>query len=225
MLPHHCTTHSDCPDTQACIQHNCSDPCSFVDCGANTICSVLEHAASCQCQSGYIGDSCFKVECLLSSDCPTDKYCNQETNKCSSKLRLLLRLRRLRSEKKKNDANPTRPLCPLNRLSLVPSARSLQSSELRIRQLHSCRSRQRVQVLSRFRSRRRYLHGRKRVPARSLSLFSHVSRSQLVHSRLISREPANPVPRTERYSNVVVYSKITDARTRRDRSPAFARTV
>jgi len=88
VLPHQCTVHPDCPDTQACIQHNCSDPCSFVDCGLNTICSVLDHTASCQCQPGYIGDAsgCFKVECLSNSDCPTDKYCNQEINKCNSKL-------------------------------------------------------------------------------------------------------------------------------------------
>jgi hypothetical protein len=88
VLPHQCTTHSDCPDTQACVQHNCSNLCSLVDCGFNTICRVLNHAAGCQCQPDYIGDASryFKVECLSNSDCPTDKYCNQETNKCSSKL-------------------------------------------------------------------------------------------------------------------------------------------
>lgn len=87
MVPHQCTLDTDCPETQSCIQHNCSDPCSFVDCGLNTICTVVDHTATCQCQPGYIGDSsgCFKVECLSNNDCPSDKYCNQETNKCSGK--------------------------------------------------------------------------------------------------------------------------------------------
>lgn len=108
-LPHQCTAHTDCPDTQACIHHNCSDPCSFVDCGSNTICTVLDHTAGCQCQPGYIGDAsgCFKVECLSNSDCPTDKYCNQEINKCSSKLlitKISLRLIYVCC-KKKNEMN------------------------------------------------------------------------------------------------------------------------
>lgn len=91
VIPHQCTLHSDCPDSQACIQHNCTDPCSFFDCGPNTVCSVVDHAAACQCQPGYIGDSsgCFKVECLSNNDCPIDKYCNQEINKCSSKRSIL----------------------------------------------------------------------------------------------------------------------------------------
>lgn len=85
-ISHQCILDADCPDSQACIQHNCTDPCSLVDCGLNTICSVFDHAAACQCQPGYIGDSsgCFKVECLSNNDCPTDKYCNQDANKCSS---------------------------------------------------------------------------------------------------------------------------------------------
>lgn len=86
LIPHQCTLNSDCHDSQACLQNNCTDPCAFVDCGSNTICSVIDHTAECQCQPGYIGDAsgCFKVECLSNTDCPEDKYCNQEVNKCSS---------------------------------------------------------------------------------------------------------------------------------------------
>lgn len=87
VTPHQCTVNADCADSQTCVQHNCTDPCSLVDCGLNTICSVLDHTAACQCQPGYIGDSsgCFRVECLSNNDCPIDKYCNQDINKCSSK--------------------------------------------------------------------------------------------------------------------------------------------
>lgn len=86
LIPHQCENNNDCVDSQSCIQHNCSDPCAIVDCGENTICSVVDHQAGCQCQSGFIGDSsgCFKVECLSDNDCPTDKFCNVESNKCSS---------------------------------------------------------------------------------------------------------------------------------------------
>lgn len=88
LIPHQCRLDSDCSDSQACVQNNCTDPCTLVDCGDNTICSVVDHAAGCQCQPGYIGDAsgCFKVECLSNTDCSGDKYCNQETNKCASKL-------------------------------------------------------------------------------------------------------------------------------------------
>ena len=91
QTPHQCEQNSDCPDSLACITHNCSDPCSFVHCGPNALCSVVEHATSCQCQAGYIGDSsgCFKVECLADNDCSDDKYCNRDINKCSSPCNLL----------------------------------------------------------------------------------------------------------------------------------------
>lgn len=86
LLPHRCDSNTNCPESLACVQHNCTDPCSRVDCGPNTVCSVFDHAAACQCQAGFIGDAsgCFKVECLSNSDCPVDKFCNQDVNKCTS---------------------------------------------------------------------------------------------------------------------------------------------
>lgn len=84
--PHQCESDNDCQDSQGCINHKCSDPCRAIDCGANTICSVVDHSPMCQCQPGYIGDAhaCFKVECLSDNDCPNDKYCNLDSNKCAS---------------------------------------------------------------------------------------------------------------------------------------------
>lgn len=92
--PNQCNIDQDCLETQACIKRSCTDPCSYADCGANAVCSVIDHAAACQCQSGYIGDAsgCFKVECLSNNDCPGDKYCNVDTNKCASKLNRLVNL-------------------------------------------------------------------------------------------------------------------------------------
>ena len=85
--PNHCTMDHDCTKSLACIQNSCTDPCSLADCGLNAICSVVDHTAVCQCQPGYIGDAkgCLKVECLSNNDCPGDKYCNLDTNKCASK--------------------------------------------------------------------------------------------------------------------------------------------
>ncbi|CAB0029718.1 unnamed protein product, partial [Trichogramma brassicae] len=89
--PEECNVDSDCSEKQACIKQHCSDPCSYADCGANAVCSVINHVAACQCQQGYIGDAsgCFKVECLSNDDCPNDKYCNSDTNKCASKLMMI----------------------------------------------------------------------------------------------------------------------------------------
>jgi hypothetical protein len=85
--PNQCNADDDCPDIQACRKHSCTDPCSFADCGTNAVCSVIDHDAVCQCLPGYIGDAsgCFKVECLSNNDCPGDKYCNSDINKCASK--------------------------------------------------------------------------------------------------------------------------------------------
>lgn len=86
VLPHQCNENHDCPESQACISHNCTDPCSLVDCGQSAFCTALDHNAACQCQPGYIGDAtgCIKVECLNNNDCSNDKYCNLEINKCYS---------------------------------------------------------------------------------------------------------------------------------------------
>ena len=50
-----CTSNSECPDSRACVQNKCVDPCPGV-CGTNAYCRVSNHNPSCVCNSGYTGD-------------------------------------------------------------------------------------------------------------------------------------------------------------------------
>uniref|UniRef100_A0A1A9ZCQ5 EGF-like domain-containing protein n=1 Tax=Glossina pallidipes TaxID=7398 RepID=A0A1A9ZCQ5_GLOPL len=58
-------------------------PCNPSPCGANAECRERNSAGSCTCIEGYFGDSysgC-RPECVVNSDCPRDKSCNN--NKCT----------------------------------------------------------------------------------------------------------------------------------------------
>ena len=35
------------------FSNKCVDPCPSVSCGANSVCSVVQHEAVCRCQEGY----------------------------------------------------------------------------------------------------------------------------------------------------------------------------
>jgi hypothetical protein len=50
-----CVMNSDCPRTQACANNKCFDPCPGT-CGINAQCLVSNHAPSCRCVDGYIGN-------------------------------------------------------------------------------------------------------------------------------------------------------------------------
>lgn len=51
-----CVTNSDCPRDKACTNNKCRDPCPGV-CGLNAECRVYNHAPSCLCIAGYIGNA------------------------------------------------------------------------------------------------------------------------------------------------------------------------
>lgn len=93
VRPHQCSSDRNCSETLVCVQGTCTDPCTLPNnqCGPNAICSVFDHLPSCACVAGYLGDphnlnvGCFKVECLVSEDCPRDKYCDSHSNRCMSK--------------------------------------------------------------------------------------------------------------------------------------------
>lgn len=53
------------------------DPCTPSPCGSNAICAENNGAGSCTCVEGYFGDpySGCRPECVLNSDCPWDKSC------------------------------------------------------------------------------------------------------------------------------------------------------
>ena len=84
-----CEHDVDCPDSNACIDHQCVDPCRVYDpCGKEALCETSSHRPVCRCPSGWAGnpyEQCFKYECLVDDDCPFDKACvNKEcTNPCN----------------------------------------------------------------------------------------------------------------------------------------------
>lgn len=50
-----CVMNSDCPRTRSCINSKCVDPCPGT-CGGNSECHVVNHAPTCTCIAGYIGN-------------------------------------------------------------------------------------------------------------------------------------------------------------------------
>lgn len=50
-----CSVNSDCPNSKACINERCRDPCVGV-CGIATKCHVINHTPICTCLDGLIGD-------------------------------------------------------------------------------------------------------------------------------------------------------------------------
>ena len=53
-----CTSNSQCGDKEICRDRSCINPCIAANpCAPNAICSVRAHSVSCNCPSGYTGDS------------------------------------------------------------------------------------------------------------------------------------------------------------------------
>ncbi|KAK2714566.1 hypothetical protein QYM36_008951, partial [Artemia franciscana] len=84
-----CVTNSDCPQTNACRNQKCVDPCSIATCGRNSVCQVVRHNPVCTCPPGFVGDpftQCVVVaeeapqvleqpECIVDDECPPSKSC------------------------------------------------------------------------------------------------------------------------------------------------------
>lgn len=91
LLPNQCRRDSQCDNSLACMRGKCSNPCQSNACGRNAVCQVNQHRVTCTCEKGHLGNpfdknlGCFKVECISDLDCPNDKYCNPQSNKCSGK--------------------------------------------------------------------------------------------------------------------------------------------
>lgn len=77
-----CRSDSDCPVTQACVNRECVEPCSYTQCGTNAICrSDYNHKARCFCPDNYRGNplvSCNRPECTIDADCPYHLACLNE---------------------------------------------------------------------------------------------------------------------------------------------------
>ena len=55
--PGGCFVDSDCPNTAACIENTCSDPCAKTAiCGRNSECLVRNHIPVCKCPGQTTGD-------------------------------------------------------------------------------------------------------------------------------------------------------------------------
>lgn len=50
-----CTTNSDCPLSEACINRLCVEPCAGT-CAPTAECKVVRHHPLCSCPDGYTGD-------------------------------------------------------------------------------------------------------------------------------------------------------------------------
>lgn len=50
-----CMSSSECDGVLACVNQKCINPCLGA-CGEQTICTVVKHNPTCQCEYGYTGD-------------------------------------------------------------------------------------------------------------------------------------------------------------------------
>lgn len=77
--PGECFTDSDCPNTAACRNSRCMNPCQDNGiCGINSLCTVNAHSAICKCPPNSRGNpkrECIIVECQNNNDCPDSKSC------------------------------------------------------------------------------------------------------------------------------------------------------
>lgn len=64
-----CTTNSECPLNQACLNQKCNDPCPGV-CGNNALCHVANHSPYCRCPDRYSGNPFVSCQPILESPEP-----------------------------------------------------------------------------------------------------------------------------------------------------------
>jgi hypothetical protein len=58
-----CTSNSDCPITEACVNQVCQRPCDLHNpCAQNGVCINTNHGTDCSCTEGYHGNA--YVGCL-----------------------------------------------------------------------------------------------------------------------------------------------------------------
>lgn len=53
-----CKYDSECPDTEACLDRLCQNPCTnpFAPCGVHAECQAKAHRPVCQCAAGFVGN-------------------------------------------------------------------------------------------------------------------------------------------------------------------------
>lgn len=76
--PPGCQSNDDCPESEACINRQCRNPCN---CGTHSTCKIQNHRAICSCEDGYDGNpniACRTVGCKTDSECDSGKACINE---------------------------------------------------------------------------------------------------------------------------------------------------
>lgn len=70
-----CSSDSECDDKEACINHQCRNPCN---CGTQADCVVQNHHPICSCLEGFEGNpyrGCRTIGCKSNSECESTKAC------------------------------------------------------------------------------------------------------------------------------------------------------
>lgn len=70
-----CTTNSDCPTQQACINSRCASPCAASICGENAECRVYDHTATCECINGHNGNAYVHCQAISIPKTPQSNPC------------------------------------------------------------------------------------------------------------------------------------------------------
>lgn len=100
-----CNSDVDCPNEKACINFQCTDPCSLRGaCGLNALCQTVLHRPRCSCPQCYVGmantacqpdSKCLSalptpptsLLCTTDGDCPGTLACNRASGECFSPCR------------------------------------------------------------------------------------------------------------------------------------------
>lgn len=94
--PSECYKNEDCAENLGCYDGKCRDLCKELSCGPNAVCLAADHEAECACSPGHLGNpldqsiGCFKVDCLSNEECSSDRQCNADSNKCLSKIFIVI---------------------------------------------------------------------------------------------------------------------------------------
>ncbi|XP_076631770.1 uncharacterized protein LOC143346941 [Colletes latitarsis] len=59
-----CFTDSECPDSKACIDFTCQNPCTGKECGPTATCTPRRHIAVCTCPDGTRGDALYNCNLI-----------------------------------------------------------------------------------------------------------------------------------------------------------------
>lgn len=74
-----CNSNEECSPTEACVHRICINPCAVASpCAISAQCEVINHKASCICQSGLIGDPfvrCYEGNVIINSTRTKCKTC------------------------------------------------------------------------------------------------------------------------------------------------------